>query len=91
MRIKGNDSGYTMWLSKNDTYYWADGQTTGDRWPCSTVCNKSIRVDVDSNGLCDIAVNGKMGDDIDGVELDAIVSDHLPKEQCHLWPVWGQK
>ena len=23
-------------------------------------------------------------------ELDAIVSDHLPRDLRHLWPVWGQ-
>lgn len=30
-----------------------------------------------------------MDADVDGNELDACVSDHLPQAYRHLWPVWG--
>ena len=70
-----------MWLSKNDTHQWAR------KWPCSTISNKRLAVSVDSNGLCDLAVNSKSGD-VDGSELEAIVTDHLPEGLRHLWPIW---
>jgi hypothetical protein len=73
--------GYTLWLSKSDTENWADDPHK--QWPCSTTRGKAIVVEVDSNGLC----GGKNLDNIDAHELNAIVSDHLPKKYQHLWPI----
>ena len=91
MRIicdKTSPKGYTLYLSKSDTYKWAS--RPGKRWPCSTTSNKRLCVCVDSNGLCDLTVNGKL-EDINGDELEAIVTDHLPQKLKHLWPVWEFK
>lgn len=88
MRIQKNDDGYVMWLSANDTYNWA--HKAGAGWPCSTLSDKRCVVTVDSNGLCDFNVNGRDdNDNIDGTELDAIVSDHLPNDLRQFWPVWA--
>ena len=86
-KVTDTPTGYVMHLSAHDTYYWANLRP--HRWPCSTLADKSCRVDVDSNGLCDLLVNGRPpADDIDGTELDAIVSAHLPARLRHLWPCW---
>ena len=87
MRIARSSMGYTMHLSANDTYNWAHRPDTA--WPCSTLSNRRVVVVVDSNGLCDLAINGGRGDqDCDGGELDAIVTDHLPKDLRKWWPTW---
>ena len=86
--IDGTVTGYSLNLSSNETYEWA--HKSGAAWPCSTLSGSRLWVDVDSNGLCDIAVDNQVTDlDVDGTELDAIVSDHLKKEAQHLWPVWA--
>ena len=74
-------SGYTMWLSKSDTENWAN--RPHNSYPCSTVEGKAIVIEVDSNGLC----GGKNLDNVDSHELEAIVTDHLPKKYQHLWPI----
>jgi hypothetical protein len=85
--IDGTVTGYSLNLSSNETYEWA--HKSGAAWPCSTLSGSRLRVDVDSNGLCDIAIDGQCPDGVDGTELDAIVSDHLKKEAHHLWPCWA--
>lgn len=75
-----------MTLSAEDTYRWAT--RAGASWPCSQLRGNRVAVTVDRNGLCDLSFNGRDAD-IDGNELDAIVSDHLPADLRHLWPVWG--
>lgn len=94
MRIKttctdaaGRITGYTIWLSADDTEAWAHKPTA--YWPCSAYSGKRLAVCVDSNGLCDLAVNGRDDSDGDGDELAAMVGDHLPKEYRHLWPTWA--
>ena len=82
MRIAGDKNGYILRLSARDTTNWAN--RAGDRWPCSDLSGYPICVSVDENGLCDINY------EVDGNELEACVSDFLPKEYYHLWPVWGQ-
>jgi len=77
---------YTLWLSARDTYDWA--HKPGARWPCSTLSDHRAMVQVDTNGLCDLTIDGKDEGDIDGNELDAIVADHLPLALRHLWPCW---
>lgn len=92
MRIKNTSTsepakGYTLWLSARDTYDWT--HKPGACWPCSTLSDKCIVVCVDSNGLCDLTVNGRSDSgNIDADELRAIVADHLPAGYRHLWPVW---
>ena len=76
---------YTMWLSAAETERWAE--RPGNRWPCSQLSGRRLRVDVDATGIYDLAINGKCAD-CDGRELDAIVSDHLPGDCRHLWPCW---
>lgn len=85
----GEVTGYRLWLSANDTYRWAF--RPGHRWPCSEAAGNRLFVGVDRNGLCEFALNGRDDADVDGTELEAIVSDHVPAECRHLWPVWGAK
>ncbi len=88
MRIKehGMRIGYTLWLSAQDTYQWAWGPIG---WACSFLSGKRVVVAVDSNGLCDLSINGGRGDqDCPGDELEAIIADHLPARLHHLWPAW---
>jgi hypothetical protein len=75
-------TGYTIWLSADDTERWA-----GERWPCSELAGNRLVACVDANGLCDLAVNGQDADP-DNTELEAMVSDHLPKPLRHLWPTY---
>ena len=86
MRILNNSTGYTLWLSARETYSWA--HKPGAAWPCSTLADKRLVVVGDDNGLCNLTVNGKVDEDIDGTELDACVADHLPAQFRHLWPTW---
>jgi hypothetical protein len=75
MRKRIDDNGFTLWLSKNDTYDWA--HRSGESWPCSDLSGKRCRIDFDSNGLCDFTVNGRDGADVPSDELSAIVADHI--------------
>lgn len=82
MRFKQNEYGSILWLSADDTYQWASGETPRGfkcehqgSWPCSQLRGKRVRVEFEKNGdLVDLAVNGKMAD-VDVNELDAIVAD----------------
>ena len=88
--IKGtNKDNYALWLSARETDDWR--RRPGASWPCSTIRGRRLYVGVDSAGIYDMSVGGDMNADIDGAELDAIVSDHLPADLRHLWPVWGSK
>lgn len=49
-----------------------------------------LTVIVDQNGLCYLFVDGqRLTEGIDGHDLEAIISDHLPDDCKHLWPAWG--
>lgn len=61
-----------IWLSARDTYEWA--HRTGASWPCSTLSGHRVFAAFDSNGLCDLTIDGKDGD-CDAHELSAIISD----------------
>jgi hypothetical protein len=87
MRIIRKPSGYVMNLSANETYAWA--HRPGSSWPGSTLSGSRFMIEVDRNGLCDIAIDGKRETDCDGTELGAIVSDHLPADLREFWPVWA--
>ena len=87
MRIKETGPNcYSLWLSARDTENWATRPDT--RWPLSSVRGSRVVVCVDSNGLCDLAIDGQSDTDCDGSELEAIVADHLPARLRHLWPCW---
>lgn len=85
MKIDKRDSGYSMELSAAETYHWA--YESDIRWPCSTLAGCRVAINVDSNGLCVLLIDGK-DRDCDGIELDAIVADFLPPAFRHLWPTW---
>ncbi len=80
-------TGYTVWLSSRETYEWA--HRAGAAWPNSVLSDHRVMVEVDSNGLCGVAVDGDgvPRDDI-GCQLAAMVADHLPAALRHLWPCW---
>jgi len=78
--------GYTLWLSEGDTEQWATRPSAS--WPCSTLRGRRLAVSVDSNGLCDLTIDGRHDTDCDPNELAAVVADHLPKPMRHLWPTW---
>ena len=92
IRIVYGDDGllnaYVMWLSDRDTYDWAHRE--GEAWPCSTLSDRRLAVCVDDNGLYDLRVDGCRVEDVDPHELEAIVTDHLPPDCRHLWPVWDR-
>ena len=83
----GTVTGYIMYLNDNDTWDWAN--KIGAAWPGSSLAGERCAVYVDSNGLYDLTVNGRdvSNGDIDTTELEAIVSDHLPLNMHHLWPI----
>jgi hypothetical protein len=88
MRVKIHDSSIGLWASSSDTYDWA--HKIGAEWPCSTLSGKRFFAAFDSNGLCDLSVNGQASDkfDIDSNELSAICSDLLSAKLDHSHPVW---
>ena len=80
MRALVQKDGFVLWLSADDTYNWANKPHA--HWPCSTLSNKRMVAVFDSNGLCDISVNGRVAGDgelsaIDGTEFSAIVADFM--------------
>jgi len=90
MKIKteehdGNIVLYHLNLDDNETYTWA--HRVNNPWPCSQISGKRLWIAVDLNGLFDITLDGKFVD-IDSTELTAIVSDFLPDDCKHLWPIW---
>ena len=86
MRIEESITGYSIWLSARDTYNWAN--KAGARWPCSELCGNRFMACVDANGLCDFTLNGAGDIDVNGTELAACITDHLPERFRHLWPTW---
>lgn len=76
MKLQIFDSGFNLWLSANDTSDWAD--RPGECWPCSELSGHGLFVQFDSNGLCDLSIDGNDGD-CDNTELSAIVADHLDR------------
>ena len=72
MRMNGMKNDCKAWLSARDTYDWANRD--GSSWPCSTLSDHRIMVEVSNGDLVDIMIDGKSAD-CDGHELDAILSD----------------
>lgn len=79
-------TGYILWLSAWDTYTWAHRSQA--KWPCSRLSNHRAVISVDADGLYDLTIDGQDKRGVDSDELVACVSDHLPKDLRHLWPVW---
>ena len=76
MQVQTTPSQVTIWLSARDTDGWA--HKPGAAWPCSVLSGRRLVATLDSNGLCDLTVNGRDSpDDLTGVELSAICADHL--------------
>lgn len=96
MRHQLSPTSFKLWLSAADTYNWA--HRPGSSWPCSTLSDNRLFVEFDSNGLCDISVNGGNSETvlqhIDGHELNAAVADHaarlLPQDHPLHFIVVGQ-
>lgn len=86
MKIKEQNGGYCMWLSKCDTCAWAN--KIGARWPGSQLLGHKLFVAVDKIGLCDYTVDDKECPDLSGNELNACVADHLPENLHQFWPIW---
>ena len=77
MRKHTSKYGASLWLSRHDTYEWANKSDAP--WPCSFLANKTLFAEFEANGdLVDIVVNGGRGDqDCPADEFDAITSDFL--------------
>ena len=77
MRIQDNGDSIALWVSANDTYDWA--HKTGAAWPCSTLSGHRFAAAFDTNGLCDLTVDGRSEPhgDFDGHEFSAICADML--------------
>lgn len=74
MKLQVTPHGFKLWLSASDTYNWA--HRAGASWPCSQLSDSRLFVEYDSNGLLDLAIDGRMRD-CDANELNAIVADHV--------------
>ena len=73
MKTQISSTGFKVWLSANDTYNWA--HKAGASWPGSELSGKRLFAEYDSNGLCDLAIDGSSDSDCSSTELGAIVSD----------------
>jgi hypothetical protein len=79
----GRIVGYALFANPTDTAAWA--RRPGYTWPDSTLAGHRLTVVVDANGLAEIEEGP---DGLDAHELAAFISDHLPADLRHLWPVW---
>ena len=76
MRIKKYFNTVNIWASSTDTYKWAN--RPGDSWPCSTISDKRLFIQLDKGDIIDLTVNGKQDNGlIDGYELSAFINDIL--------------
>lgn len=76
MRVLDNGNSVTLWASARDTYDWA--HKPGAAWPCSTLSGRRFVAVFDSNGLCDLSLDGGRGEqDCDSWELSAMCADFL--------------
>lgn len=69
-RMNIRPSHIELWISARETENWAR------QWPCSTLRGKRVFAAFDSNGLCDLTINGREID-CDAQELNAICADML--------------
>jgi len=85
MRIEIGPQGFDLWLSARDTEAWAS--RPGEVWPCSELAGRRVYVCFDSNGLCNLAVDGKDWDG-DSNELSALVSDRVESKLNKEYPCY---
>ena len=82
MRIKHIDGGgIKLWLSSQAPAGWATGYP---RWPGSALESHRLFVEYDSDGdLIDLTIDGHSAEhfDVDAVELNAIVEDHVRRRE----------
>jgi hypothetical protein len=75
MKLLDQGNAVVLWLSAQDTERWAS--RPGAAWPCSTLAGKRVWASFDTNGLYELAINGRTDVDCDAHELSAICADHL--------------
>lgn len=69
-RVQVSETGVVLWASEADTYEWAQ------RWPCSGLIGHRFVATFDADGLCDLTVDGRYGDqDFDGHAFSACCAD----------------
>ena len=86
MRVLDNGSSVVLWASANDTYDWATKPYAA--WPGSELSGKRFCASFDTNGLCELTVDGKYLTDVSGDELSAICSDLLGESLAKDHPCW---
>jgi len=75
MKIEIRKTGIRVWLSARDTSNWAHKPAA---WPCSQLSGRRVFAQFDSNGLCDLAIDGGRGEqNCDSAEFNACIADHL--------------
>ena len=81
-RVQVFENGLNLWISARETEEWAAGRATfGEgRWPCSDLSGHRVFAQFDSNGLVDLAIDGKDSVDIDANEFNALTSSALKEK-----------
>lgn len=77
MRTQITETSIKLWFSAGDTHSWT--HRPGAAWLGSTLAGRRLVVEFDSNGLCDLRINGHSAvyPDVSATELNAITSDFL--------------
>lgn len=79
MKIQKTENGTKIFLSKNDSWRWA--MRPGRSWPCSTLSDKRIYVELASNNdIIDVRINGRNPKNIDSHELRSLLKDILKND-----------
>lgn len=86
MRILDHGDSVALWVSANETYEWA--HRSGSAWPCSVLSGSRFFAAFDTNGLCDLTVDGRDAHDVPSDELSAIVADLLGERLATDHPVY---
>jgi len=74
LKIKKIGNTTKVWLSSSDTWRWAN--RTNAKWPCSTLADKRVYVELDKNkDIVEIKVNGRPKREVDGHELRCCLND----------------
>ncbi len=79
MRIEKTVMIVKLWLSAEDTCYWAT--RPGNSWPCSQLAGKRLFVEFDNSDLINFTVNGKSDFDLPCDEFMAITDDFIKGQE----------
>lgn len=79
------DSVYVT-VSSDATHAWA--RRSGNAWPCSGLEGRRISAAFFSDGLCDLAIDGREDIDVDVHEFNALTSDVLAAKLPREHPCW---